>query len=128
MFDGAAAFNQNIGGWDVSNVRDMSGMFFRSGFNSNIGGWDVSNVQTMYIMFNLATRFNQDISGWDVRSLSDASLMFSGAISFRKNLCSWGDILRSGSFFGMFQLSGCPIQDQPNLSADPPGPFCFACS
>ena len=27
MFRGAAAFNGDLSGWDVRNVRDMSGMF-----------------------------------------------------------------------------------------------------
>jgi surface protein len=38
------AFNQNIGGWDVSNVTDMSGMFSEialstENYDSLLDGW-----------------------------------------------------------------------------------------
>jgi surface protein len=35
-------------------------------FNEDISGWDVSNVTNMHNMFACAKSFNQDISGWDV--------------------------------------------------------------
>ena len=38
--------------WDVSNVKNMGGMFFESQFNGDISNWDVSNVEDMYGMFN----------------------------------------------------------------------------
>ncbi len=48
MFWGANDFNQNIGNWDVSNVTDMSQMFFSTDlFNQYIGNWDVGNVTDM---------------------------------------------------------------------------------
>ena len=38
-FSGAAAFNQDIGGWDVSSARDMAGMFNpAASFDQNLGG------------------------------------------------------------------------------------------
>ena len=41
-------FNEDISGWDVSNVIDMNGMFnFASAFNQNISSWDTSNVIDM---------------------------------------------------------------------------------
>ena len=45
----ATIFNKYIGGWDVSNVTDMSDMFQGASlFNQDIGNWKVSNVQYMY--------------------------------------------------------------------------------
>ena len=38
-------FNQDLSGWDVSNVTDMSYMFSSNpAFDQNIGSWNVSNV------------------------------------------------------------------------------------
>jgi surface protein len=57
MFCYAEKFNQPIGGWDVSNVTDMSWMFSNSSFNGNLSHWDVSNVTRMRGMFN-ESKFN----------------------------------------------------------------------
>ena len=52
MFEGAYSFNQPIGDWNVSNVRDMRNMFFgATRFNQPIGNWNVSNVRNMRNMF-----------------------------------------------------------------------------
>ena len=52
MFENATAFNQPIGHWDVSNVTNMSVMFYGSPFNQDISSWDVSNVTDMAGMFS----------------------------------------------------------------------------
>ena len=45
------SFNGDISLWDVSNVKDMEGMFAVSKFNGDISKWDVSNVTNMNNMF-----------------------------------------------------------------------------
>ena len=49
---GDSNFNQPLNDWNVSNVKDMGGMFWDAKlFNQDIGGWDVSNVEDMRNMF-----------------------------------------------------------------------------
>ena len=49
--------------WNVSNVRNMSSMFFgANSFNQPIDNWDVSNVRFMRSMFSGATSFNLDFA------------------------------------------------------------------
>ena len=48
MFRRAAAFNQPIGGWNVSSVTIVDWMFSgAAAFNQPIGDWDVSSVTDM---------------------------------------------------------------------------------
>ena len=44
-------FNGDISKWDVSNVTNMSYMFYNSSFTNNISNWNVSNVTDMRSMF-----------------------------------------------------------------------------
>lgn len=88
-FYGASAFNQNIGGWDVSNVTTMFRLFASTNFDQDIGGWDLSAGPTLSYMFENNPSFNQNIGGWDVSGVSFMQSMFSNASSFNQNLSSW---------------------------------------
>ena len=44
LFRNMTTFNSDISNWDVSNVTNMIGMFYKSQFNGDISKWDVSNV------------------------------------------------------------------------------------
>ena len=70
-------FNGHISQWDVSNVTNMSYMFYRcKSFSQDISNWDVSKVISMWGMFYGCKDFNQDISSWDVSKVKDMKYMF----------------------------------------------------
>lgn len=76
--------------WNVSNVTDMSYMFYNaSSFNININSWDTSSVTNMSGMFSEAESFNQPLGKWNVANVENMSFMFYAAVSFNQNLDSW---------------------------------------
>ncbi len=117
MFEGAAAFNQNIGtksvpaetpyiAWNTVAVTNMNSMFKSATiFNQYIGNWNTSAVTNMSNMFESARAFNQDIvtksvSGiesspyvaWNTSVVTNMSNMFNGALLFNQNIRFWSII------------------------------------
>ena len=79
LFDYMNFKHIDISNWDVSNVTNMSYMFYMCKelkSVGNISGWDVSNVTDMSSMFYGCTYFNQDISNWDVSKVKFKIDMF----------------------------------------------------
>jgi surface protein len=73
MFYGASSFNQNISGWNVSKVTNMTHMFYgASSFNQNISGWDVSQA-TVSDMFRGATALQQNLRRLQATSFFDGA-------------------------------------------------------
>lgn len=103
MFQGAAAFNQAIGAWNMDNVTDMSNMFKgAAAFNQDISGWKLSDATTVSGMFDGATAFNKPISNWDVSNVRNFSRFLAGATTFNQHLDLW-NIRSATDLSGMFQ-------------------------
>lgn len=71
------SYNCDLNDIDVSQIMDMSYLFFDSFFNCDISKWDVSNVNNMSMMFAYS-KFNRDISDWNIRKDCYVENMFTG--------------------------------------------------
>jgi surface protein len=78
-----------ISNWNVSNVTNMSKMFFSSNFNGDLSNWNVSKVTDFSAMFASSSFANDTIFKWDVRSGTDFTSMFASASNFTTNLRYW---------------------------------------
>ena len=84
------AFGDHIGGFDTSQVTDMSGMFEdASSFNQPIGQWKTNQVTDMRFMFTGASSFNQPIGQWKTNQVTNMYCMFYGASSFDQPIGQW---------------------------------------
>ena len=82
-----------IENWDVSNVTDMSNMFWDcSEFNQPLNKWDVSKVRYMTKMFKACFKFNQPLDKWDVSKVESYVGMFLDADNFRQDLSRWSKV------------------------------------
>ena len=80
-------YNGDISKWNVSKVETMAGMFAYSKFNQFISEWDVSNVTNMAGMYAYS-KFNWNISNWNVSNVTNMAGMFAGS-QFNLDLSNW---------------------------------------
>ncbi len=122
-----SGFNQDISNWDVSNVTNMNQMFRGTPFNQPLGDWDVTNVTRMHLMFKQAASFNQDIGNWQVQNVENMREMFSSATSFNQDISSW-DVSSVTNMVRMFRGATVFNQDLSNwcVSQIPVEPTDFA--
>ena len=74
----------DISKWDVSNVKDMTYMFFNCWKLKSVGdlsNWNVSKVEDMSYMFRKCYNLKSvgDLSNWNISNLKDMSNMFEGS-------------------------------------------------
>jgi hypothetical protein len=92
---GATPFNYDIGGWDISNVEDISSMFLGAkSFNYSLNDWDISKVTRLDYMFFGAKSFNQDLSSWNIENVEMMDYMITNSgideRNYSKLLIGWG--------------------------------------
>ena len=109
MFENATAFNQNIGGWDVSKVTTMSNMFykainFNNGDSDQINDWQAPLCTTFAGMFHLAYSFNQPLTNLVKKSYVSTTMlqMFREATAFNRNIGGW-DVSKVTNMASMFE-------------------------
>ena len=100
-------FDGDISKWDTSNVTNMCGMFQKCSFNGDISKWNVSNVKNMAAMF-MFSEFNGDISGWDVSNVESMGWMFTKC-PFNQDISKW-NVRKVKGIKEMFD--NCPIKDE----------------
>ena len=81
----------DISKWNVSNVEDMSYMFFGCKlFDCNLSDWNVSNVENMYCMFGGCHKFKgKGLENWNVGNVTNMSYMFYYCENFDCDLSDW---------------------------------------
>ena len=96
-FNSALNFNDDLSGWTVSAVTDMSYMFTNARkFNKDIGNWDTHKVTSFYTMFDSAFVFDNagsnSISGWTTSAATGGGSMgyvFHQAYAFNRNITNY---------------------------------------
>jgi len=101
----------DIGKWDMSNIKNMSCMFRECKSLTGVGdlgGWDTSNVTDMNHMFYLCESLKDvsDLGRWDIRSCTDMRSMFHGCESL-KNVGDLGGWYTSKVTDMCFMFWGC---------------------
>jgi len=107
-------FNEPLNNWNVSNVTNMFGMFNHcSNFNQDLSNWDVSNVTNMRIMFERCENFNQDLSNWDVSNVTDMERMFANCTNFNQPLNGWNvsNVINMRNMFSFCTGFNQPLND-----------------
>ena len=71
-FIATSGFNSNINNWNIQDIITNFNYMFWYGFafNQDISGWNTSNVTNMDHMFENASAFNKDLSGWNVANVT----------------------------------------------------------
>ena len=81
LFEEIKPIKVDMNNWDVSNVKDIHGLFWNNEITEeiHIENWDVSKVESVYGAFYYCTNVKKlDLDKWDLRSCKEFNLMFKG--------------------------------------------------
>lgn len=107
----------NISNWNVSNIKNMKGLFLACHDLVSVGDisdWDVSECENMSGMFCGCWELKQiDVSNWNIKKVRLTEFMFAGCRRLNSvgNLSNW-DISSIKNMQRMFYCSG--IKNIPN--------------
>lgn len=97
----------DLSSWDVSNVKNMSGMFYNcyKTKSINLSNWDTSNVVNMSDMFRSCRDLSKlDITGWNTSKVNYIGRMFDGCVNLSSELtisnpsiASYGEMFNKAS-------------------------------
>ncbi len=97
LFKDNKKFNQNISGWNVSNVINMKSMFQNSVFNNDISNWNFFNVKNMmYIFAN--SKFNKDIYKFNLNQEVFKRKIFYKS-DFNKNIFNFKETIKNKKIY-----------------------------
>jgi hypothetical protein len=90
-------FNENLGGWNTSNITDPSYMLANcyNFVGNGVGSWNTSKFANLTGTFGYCYPFNQNLANWDVTSVTGAVAFLVGntalsTANYDATLISWG--------------------------------------
>ncbi len=105
-----------VDGWDTAHVKDMSYMFYKADdVLFDINNWNVSNVENMEGMFGKCYYFNKPLHKWDTAHVKNMSYMFVDCKQFHQDISNW-NVSNVENMEGMFY--GCRFFNYPLNSWD----------
>ena len=100
--------NDIVSNWDVSNVENMSYMFYNCPtFNQPLNSWIVSKVENMAHMFSGCSKFNQSLASWNVSKVKNMVRMFFGCRSLYQDFSSWKLAVDADTYYMFY---GSPVE------------------
>jgi surface protein len=101
-------FNENLTGWDTSQVVTMENLFLDArSFDGDVSTWNTGRVISMQETFGRATSFRGDLSQWDVSRVTTMERMCTSLN--HPILCSLESVLKLIFLFHpSFQYDSCP--------------------
>ncbi|WP_125713717.1 BspA family leucine-rich repeat surface protein [Companilactobacillus kedongensis] len=126
LFSGDSSLTDinGLADWDVSNVTDMSSLFYNTRLTdlSDIDNWNTENVTNMSMIFSNCIKLNGlNLINWNTSKVTDMSSMFSGDSNLNDDNLSGienFDTKNVTNMAYMFNGTGFKILDLSNFQTD----------